>query len=304
MRKDYQLVNGKVVPSDNDNPSVIVYISPSEEERQHLIKDLSLDEHTLNSALDPDELARLEFEPEHLAVIFKRAKSYSNAEQLLFQDGSAGLFLFKDRLIMVLNEDVPFFTAKQFNRVSSLNDLALKLIYTSIFRYLEHLKIITMITDEIEQKVSASLENKYLINLFSLEKSLVYYLKSINSNGVLIDKLRYNATKIGLTQEETEFLEDITIENNQCQKQAEMYSNILASLMDARASIVSNNLNILMKTLNIITICIMMPTLVVSIFSMNVPIPGQDMRSSFFIILGLALFSAVAVMAIWRYRKW
>ena len=126
------------------------------------------------------------------------------------------------------------------------------------------------------------MENKYLINLFSLEKSLVYYLNAINSNGVLIEKIRHNAARIGFTQEKMELLDDIIIENNQCYRQAEIYSNILASLMDARVSIVSNNLNVLMKTLNIITIAIMVPTFVVSRFSMNVKIPFglKDTRPS------------------------
>ena len=87
--------------------------------------------------------------------------------------------------------------------------------------------------------------------------------------------MKHNAAKIGFTPENLEFIDDMIIENSQCYEQAEIYSNILASMMDARVSIVSNNLNWLMKTLTIITIAIMLPTLVVSIFSMNVPFPGQ-----------------------------
>ena len=98
------------------------------------------------------------------------------------------------------------------------------------------------------------MENRYLLNLFTLEKSLVYYLNAINSNGMVIEKIRHNAAKIGFSQESLELLDDIIIENDQCLKQAEIYSNILTGLMDARGSIVSNNLNVLMKTLNIITV--------------------------------------------------
>jgi magnesium transporter len=148
------------------------------------------------------------------------------------------------------------------------------------------------------------MENRYLINLFSLEKSLVYYLNSVNSNAMLIEKLRHNAVKIGFTPEETEFLDDLSIENNQCYRQAEIHSNILASLMDARASIVGNNLNLLMKTLNIITICIMVPTFVVSAFSMNVGIPLQRHPFAFWIILGMAVLSVVATILVWKRLKW
>ena len=148
------------------------------------------------------------------------------------------------------------------------------------------------------------MENRFLINLFTLQKSLVYYQNAINSNGVLIEKLRHNAARIGFTQDEAELLEDIVIENNQCFRQAEIYSNILASLMDARASIVSNNLNVLMKTLNIITISIMVPTLVVSVFSMNVKIPFAQLPWAFWIIMGLAGVAMSAFLAFWKLRKW
>ena len=113
---------------------------------------------------------------------------------------------------------------------------------------MEHLKIINNIAEEIENKINKAMENKYLINLFALQKSLVYYQNAITSNGVLLAKLKNNVVKLGFNQEELELLDDILIENDQCYRQAEVYSNILASLMDARASIVSNNLNILMKT--------------------------------------------------------
>jgi len=102
-----------------------------------------------------------------------------------------------------------------------------------------------------------------------------------------------------------EFLDDIIIENSQCNKQAEIYSNILAGLMDARVSIVSNNLNVLIKTLNIITIGIMVPTLVVSIFSMNVKLPISDAHPlAFWAIMGIAGAALAIFMYFWWRKKW
>jgi len=132
----------------------------------------------------------------------------------------------------------------------------------------------------------------------------VYYLNAIGSNGTVIEKLRLNAARIGFTAEGVELLEDLAIENQQCYRQAEIYSNILSNLMDARVSIVSNNLNLLMKTLNIITIGIMVPTLVVSAFSMNVGIPMQKHPNAFWIIMGLAAAAVAAFMGVWRYKRW
>ena len=215
-----------------------------------------------------------------------------------------GFFVSKESLVIVISEDIPLFVGKYFQQVYSLTDILLKLIYNAIHHYLEHLRVINMISDEIEKKISVSMENKYLLNLFSLEKSLVYYLNAIQSNGYVFEKMRNNAARLAFTEHDQEMLDDIIIENSQCGKQAEIYSNILASLMDARASIVSNNLNILMKTLNLITICIMSPTLVVSAFSKNVGIPIAGHPYAFWIIMGLALLSVLTSLWYWRHRKW
>jgi magnesium transporter len=303
MMKTFRIVEHRIVESD-DGP-IMVFVAPDEAERRRLVDEWKLDEHTLNSALDPDELARLEFEPEHVALIFKRPRNYSGTDGAMFKVASCGLFLFKDRLVIVQAEDLPLFEGKQFLRVASLTEVVLKLIYRSIFHFLEHLKIINAISAELEQKINQAMENRYLINLFGLEKSLVYYVSSINSNGTVIDKLKLNATKIGFTPEEVELLDDITIENTQCNKQAEIYSNILAGLMDARVSVVSNNLNVLIKFLNIITIAIMVPTLIVSIFSMNVRLPLlSEHPASFWVVMGLALASVGGFLLLWRTKKW
>lgn len=254
--------------------------------------------------MDPEEASRLELENEHLALIFKRPKNYSSKDQFLFKVSSMGIFLYKDKLIIVISEEIPLFSGKHFKHVEGIKEVFLKLIYNSIFHFMEHLKVINMIADEIEKKINKSMENKYLLNLFTLEKSLVYYLNAINSNGYAFERLKHHTEKIGLSQRAQEFLEDIIIENNQCYRQAEIYSNIFASLMDARVSIVNNNLNVLMKTLNIVTISLMVPTLVVSIFSMNVALPFQHHPGAFFLVL---VFCAIALGLFtiwWRKRKW
>jgi magnesium transporter len=305
MLKRYKVMDQRMREASEDPCAAYVYVNPDEAEKRYLIDTLKIDEHTLNSALDPDELSRLEFEPDHIAIIFKRPKSYSYQDQFVFKVASTGLFVFKDRLVVVISEDVPVFEGATPTRSATPGYLMLRTIYRSIFHFLEHLKVISSISDQLQDKINQSLENRYLINLFTLEKSLVYYLNFINSNTVLLEKIRLNAPKFGFTVEEAELLEDTLIENNQCYRQAEIYSNILASLMDARASRVSNNINVLVKTLNIITIGIMVPTLVVSIFSMNVGLPlAEEASHSFWVILGLAGASMAGVAYLWWRKRW
>ncbi|MBN2357424.1 magnesium transporter CorA family protein [candidate division KSB1 bacterium] len=304
MFRCYQLIENRIQDCQAEQAKIFVYISPNESEKKYLTSELRLDEHTLNSSLDPDELSRLEFEPDHVAMIFKRPKSYSAEDRFLFRTTSMGIFLFQEKIIIVVPEDLPMFDDKKFTRTISLKDLMLKMLFRSIFHFLEHLKIINMITDDLEEKINIAMENKYLLNLFTLEKSLVYYLNAINSNSILLQRLKNNVNKISLNQDEEELLDDIMIENSQCFKQADIYANILSSLMDARASIISNNLNVLMKTLNIITISIMVPTFVVSAFSMNVGIPFQRHPLAFWMVLGIALVSLFGFYLFWKYKKW
>jgi magnesium transporter len=306
MLKKYAIKAEKICTIEDPDCPIMVYVNPTEEEIRTLVDIYKIDEHTLHSALDPDELSRLEFEPNHIAFIYKRPKNYSARDQFLFKSGTVGVFYYPDRLIIVTAEDINPFDGKQFNKVTNLTDIMLKLIYRSIYHFLEHLKVINQISGELEQKINHAMENKYLLNMFTLEKSLVFYLNAINSNGVLIEKMKINYAKFGFTAEALELLDDIIIENNQCYKQAEIYSNILASLMDARASIVSNNLNVLMKTLNIITIAIMVPTFVVSVFSMNVPMPGGmgNLVHSFWFVIALACMATGMFLLVWRRKKW
>jgi magnesium transporter len=304
MRKNYCIQNGKVTEAEAGDSDIFVFYSPDENEIRWLIDEMKVDEHTLHSALDPDEISRIEFEPDHVAVIYKRPKNYSGKEFLIFRVASAGIFLFQNHIIIVLADDLPLFDTRQFTKITSLKDVMLKSIHRSIYHYLEHLKTINQISDELEKKINASMDNRYIINLFALEKSLVYYLNSISSNQVLIEKLKIYTSKLGFAVEESEFLDDMWIENNQCYRQTEILSNILASLMDARASVVGNNLNVIMKTLTIITIGIMVPTFVVSAFSMNVRIPFSDHPYAFWIILGLALLSILTVRVVWKKKKW
>jgi magnesium transporter len=304
MLRRYNVIDNRLKEVEADSSLVSVYINPEEAEKRYLIDTLKVDEHTLNSALDPDELSRIEIEPEHIAIIFKRPKSYSYQDQYVFRVASTGLFVFKDKIVIVISEDVPVFDATAIFRSSTPAYVMLRTLYRAIFHFLEHLKVISAISDQLQDKINRAMENRYLINLFTLEKSLVYYLNSISSNSGLLEKVRLNSPKFGFTQEEQEMLEDVLIENSQCYRQAEMYSNILASLMDARASIVSNNINVLVKTLNIITIGIMVPTLVVSIFSMNVRLPLQQAPHAFWIILGLATATVMGVAYLWWHKKW
>ena len=269
MIKRYKIDKRQIVPVESETPMVWVVISPTDVEKKWLVENFNLDEHNFNSAFDPEEPARMELEPDHLALIFKRPKNYSSKDHFMFKVSSMGLFLFKDKLVVALTEDINMFSGKYFKQVSGIREVFLKLVYNSIFHFMEHLKVINMIADEIESKITYSMENRYLINMFTLEKSLVYYINAINANSSVIERLKHSAEKAGFSPRSVEFIDDIMIENQQCYRQASIYSNIFASMVGARASIVSNNLNILMKNLNAVVIAVAIPSFFAGVGGMS-----------------------------------
>lgn len=305
MLKKFAILDGRLHEVSGVEATVYMYINPDENEKSYLINTLLLDEHTLNSSLDPDELGRLEFESNHLAVIFKKPRRYTTEDNFLFKVSSVGIFLFQDRVILIASDEFQF-EGRIFTRIRSVQDVFFKIIFTFIRHFEEHLLVIHKISDELEIEINKDMSNKNLINMFNLEKSLVYYLNAITSNGKTIEKIKMSAPKLGFSIEAGEFLEDVIIENAQCHEQANTYSQVLSSLMDARASIVSNNLNIRIKMLTILSICIMMPTMIVSLFSMNMPLPlpYQHTMIPFWTVVSLASLSIVAILLVWRYRKW
>ena len=306
MVRRFDIIEKKIVPSDVQESKILIFINPSDEEKNFITKSLLIGEHNLASALDPDELSRIEFEEDHTAIIFKRPKNYSSEDNFLFKVTSSGFFIFKERLVIVMSEDIYLFDGKIFDKINSAQEVFLKILYKFIHHFFEHLKVIQLATDSLEQKLSHAMENKYLLNLFTLAKSLVYYLSALQANTTVIDKIKLNSSKFGFQETESELLEDLIIENQQCFRMAEIYSSILASMMDARVSIVNNNLNILMKDLTLVMLAFAVSTFVVSAFSMNVVLPFGigTAKWAFWFVLALVFVSLLVFIYILKKKKW
>jgi len=298
--------SARLLPCDAAVAQVIVYNSPTIDDEADLQELHNIDYHTLQSSLDPDELSRLEFESDHAAVIFKRPKSFCANDNFLLKLTSTGVFIYEDYLVIVMPDDAPLFEGRVPFRTLSLQDVILRLLYQSVHHFEGHLKAINMLSDSLERRINTSMENRYLLNMFALEKSLVYILNAISANAALFDKMKTVAEKLGFDHEQIGVLEDLIIENQQCLRRSEIFTQVIAGLMDARASIVSNNLNIMIKKFTIWTIAIMVANLVVGIFSMNVklPMPMEAEAWPFYVINSLAVGSVIGIFLLSRFRKW
>lgn len=271
MYRNYELIDGRVTLCQGTNTGIItVFSDPTDEEKLLLIEEYGIDEHTLNSALDDDEISRIEYESNHIAVIMKRPSNYAADRTLEFRVSSIGAFLFKDRIVVIQSESTPLFEhGRAPIRGKSIPGILLRLLHHSTHHFLEHLRIIRTISDEIEQQIEFSLTNKALVNMFTLRKSLTYYENATSANQLLMIKLRSDARKIGFNEEEIDFLEDITVENKQCDKLSGIYGSVFENMSNARVSVVNNNLAMNMKILAIINIVFMPINVIVGMGGMS-----------------------------------
>jgi magnesium transporter len=306
VRSFYRLVGGHLIPCEPNAAEIITYTSPTLDDEAELQEQYKIDYHTLQSSLDPDELSRLEIEHGHTSIIFKRPKSFCAGDNFLMKLTSTGVFVYENYLVIVMADDSPLFEGRVPFGVHSIQDVILRLLYQATLHFEGHLKAINMLADSLERRINTSLENKYLLNMFSLEKSLVFILNSISSNGSLLERMRALSEKLGFDNEQTDILDDLIIENQQCYRRAEIHAQVLANLMGTRASIVGHNLNQLIKNFTIWTVAIMLASLVVGLFGMNValPLPMEEAFWPFYLIIILAAVAGGAIFFLRRYNKW
>jgi len=293
MRMAYQVNNGVIRDDKIEKSGILIYVAPDNQEKRYLTETLRLDSYDIESALDPDEVSRIEASPERVSIIWKQPKSATIDEQFQLEVSSMGLFLQDDRLVIIMSEGSIPFSAKEFQRVSSLTDFLLRFLLHTVRHYVGHLKVIKQLSVQLESKITSSMENQYLLQMFALSESLVYYLDAIEANGAVLAKLRYLADRLSLRKEQVDYLDDVVLENQQCARQANIYSTILSGLMDARGTIVNNNMNVLLKNLTLINTVLLPLNLIASIGGMSeysMMTRGIDWRISYSLFtLGIVL---------------
>ena len=174
-------------------------------------------------------------------------------------------------------------------------------MYKNSSSYLNYLKLINRETEIAENRLKSSMKNKALLKLLDLEKSLVYFITSLRANEAVMERT-IKIKNIKLYEDDEDILEDAIIENKQAIEMSKIYKDILDSTMDAYSSIISNNLNEVMKLLTSITIIISIPTLIASLWGMNVEVPFEIEKYGFWILCGIA-FVVTAVTIVLLNKK-
>ena len=284
-------------------------VAPSEEEIKTVCENVQIKEDFIRYALDYEEKARIDIEDEDNTTLFIIDVPILDKEgdALIYSTMPIGIIFVRDDYFITVsikkNEIIQNLNPNQRKNLSTYKKsrFLLQILYENSSLYLNLLKKINKETEIAESVLKTSMKNKELLKLLSLEKSLVYFTTSLKANELVMEKTMRGKI-IKLYEEDEDNLEDAIIENKQAIEMAKIYSDILNGTMDTYASIISNNLNGVMKFLTSITIILAIPTMVASYWGMNVPVPMQNSPWGFGLIILFSIIIALLV-TLWLNKK-
>ncbi len=282
-------------------------VNPTNEDLGNLHVELNIPMQFLTDPIDIDERARIEVEGNILLTILRIPFYDKDNFDISYMTLPMGIIFTEDVAITIFTKETETFIDFISSCLSNFSTenrsrTLLQIFFKTALLYLKYLKEINKRTSSIEKELHMSMKNEELIKLLNLEKSLVYFITSLKSNEIMMEKLE----RMGFLkrEEDKDLLDDVIIENKQAIEMANIYSNILSGMMDAFASVISNNVNTVMKTLTSVTIILMIPTLVASVYGMNVEIPYGDSHVAFLITLLLSFVLSFIGVMILKMRKW
>lgn len=255
-------------------------VNPTEEEIDLLVREYRLDAGFVRSSLDEEETSRIEVEDDQVLVIVDAPVTQMEESGMIYSTMPLGIILTEQNIFTITlkeNAVLKEFADGQVRGVQTnlRNRLALQILLRVASRFHQYLRQIDKITNYVEKQLHKSLRNKELIQLLELQKSLVYFSTSLKANELTLEKI-LRGRIIKMYDEDQELLEDVLIEVKQAIEMSNIYSSVLTGTMDAFASVISNNLNIVMKVLTSITILLSIPNVITSAYGMNVeglPVP-------------------------------
>lgn len=293
---------------ESENGCWIALTNPTATEILEVAEKYDIDPDHLKAPLDEEERSRIETEDNYSLILVDIPVIEERSKKDWYVTIPMGMIMANDVIITVCLEDSPVLTAFMDGRVRDFytymkTRFVLQVLYKNASLFLQYLRIIDKKSEMVERNLHKSQRNQELMELLELEKSLVYFTTSLRSNEVVLEKL-LKSEKIKKYPEDTDLLEDVIIENKQAIEMANIYSGILNSTMDAVASVISNNLNIVMKFLATITIVMSIPTMVSSFYGMNVNhvgMPFADSPWGFWIVVALSV--ALSGLVAWIFSK-
>ncbi|MEI8207237.1 MAG: magnesium transporter CorA family protein [Kiritimatiellales bacterium] len=297
----YRIESAQLVPSAADEANVLICCEPTDAEKGILLTQFDLDPFDMEAIYDSDEVPRVENTPDGTFMIWKRPDNVSRSETIQFEVSSLGIVIHHNKVALIIPKGDFSLTGREFKRIDSVWDCVLRVLLLTVHHYQGHLKAIKMMSQDLQVKIVRSMGNKYLLQMFALGESLIYYHNALETNLAVLTKLHTAADRLKLTADQIEFLDDVIIENQQASKQAGIYSTVLSGLMDARGTIINNNMNVLLKNLTLINVVFLPLNIIASMGGMSefsMMTQGVDWRISY------GVFSLTMILLGWATWWW
>lgn len=303
------LENGKTTEiNEFKKGSWISLVNPSNDEIKKVCENIKIQEDFIRYSLDLEEKARIDQEEDDNTVLFVVDVPVIEKEEdsVLYTTMPLGMIVVRDDFFITVslrkNRVIDDFEKGKIKGFATYKKsrFILQILYANSSYFLTYLKQINKETEVTEAKLKDSMKNKELLKMLSLEKSLVYFSTSLKSNEVVMEKTMKGRI-LKLYEEDEDLLEDAIIENKQAIEMGKIYSDILSGTMDAYASLISNNLNVVMKFLASITLVIAVPTMISSFWGMNLNLPLEHSSWGFPVIVGIAVM--LTLLVTWWLKK-
>jgi magnesium transporter len=307
MKAFYKNNNG-LIETKNWIPNCWINVEcPTPEEKKYLIEELQIPEAFYNDIEDIDERPRIEVE-NGWTLIIMRIPVKSNDVKLPFHTIPVGIIFKADVCVTVsfhqteMLTDFVRYTQHKNIDIKDNFDLVLKLLLSSSVWFLKYLKQVNQKIKLAEDNLEKSIKNEELQALLQIEKCLVFFMTSLKGNDILLHRIKN--IKSQRENFDSDLLEDVEIELRQAQETTNIYSDILTGTMDAYASVISNNMNDIMKQMTSISIILMIPTLIASLYGMNVPNSLQDNPYGIEIVVAVSVLLSAFGVFLFKRRRW
>lgn len=275
---------------------------PVEDDVKYLIEELNIPDYFIEDISDTDERARYDYDEGWLMIMrIPHLKTVTSRSP--YTTVPLGILIKENKIITICNQETKMmldFVSHQMKRAEGFidaTDLVFRLFLSASVWYLKYLKQVNGLIEKAKRNLDHNIDNKDLTSLSRLQDSLTYFATSIRGNETLLSKLKF---RLPVDDLDAELIEDVNIEMNQAREMTQIYANILDSTMDTYANLINNNMNRVMRLLTSLNMIIMLPTLVASLFGMNL-VNGME-SSSWGFIVAIAISVLITVIG-WYYFK-
>ena len=309
MIRYYKTIDSKLEKiNEPEEGCWINLVEPNQSEIHEIYDYTDIDIESINAALDEEERSRIEVNDNHTLILIDIPIDESDSHNSLYSTIPLGIIITEEIILTVCSEQTKILNDFIVGHIKDFythmkSRFLLQILHKNASYYLHYLRRINKMTTTLEKEIYDSMQNKQLIQLLELEKSLVYFSTSLKSNELVLNKM-LKTSSIKKYHDDDDLLDDVIVENRQALEMATIYGDILSRIMDAFSAIISNNQNNVMQVLTVITLIVSLPTLISGFFGMNVGgIPLAENPNGFWLISFISVIICIIITMLMSKNK-